>query len=68
MSIRPSSDGTTVVNTRTKWLKINEDTPCGVKLQLIRKADGVAHYGPYTKSDKHHTHWFPLPVFDKDET
>lgn len=61
-NIRKSSDAAAVVNTQHKWIPVGPDTPRGVKLQLVCRRDGVAHYGHYTEKS-HWTHWFPLPTF-----
>ena len=39
---------------------IGEDTPRGVKLQLLGKG-GVLVYGSYDGKNKWWTHWAPLP-------
>ena len=55
-----------VVDKTYHWRPITSATPRGAKLQLIRKADGVAHYGFLLSGNTHWTHWAPLPVFGKD--
>jgi len=62
-----SSDGAAAVTMNDKWILIDEHTPRGVKLQMISKLDGVAIYGKYMPYDKHFTHWYPLPTFDKEK-
>jgi hypothetical protein len=47
------------------WLPIDEHTPTGVKLQLIRKDAGAAYYGTYKRSDTFPTHYALLPTFKK---
>ena len=43
------------------WLPIDENTPRGVKVQLLNTG-GVAVYGIYTEAHKGaFTHWAPLP-------
>lgn len=42
------------------WTPIDQDTPRGVKLQLLGKG-GVAHYGIWDGKNKFYTHWAPLP-------
>ena len=42
------------------WLPVNEDTPRGVKLQLLT-VGGIATYGQYNKGATWVTHWAPLP-------
>lgn len=62
-----NSAGTVAINHDTKWIPIDENTPRGVKLQLISKPSGVAHYGLHHAGDNFFTHWFPLPTFDRNE-
>lgn len=53
-----------VVDPSYHWRLIDEHTPLGVKLQLIRREAGVASYG--TLASQHvmfWTHWAPLPTF-----
>lgn len=57
-----TSDGAAAVNTKFFWIPVGPDTPRGVKLQLINRKDGVAHYGHYTVGAPY-THWQALPVF-----
>lgn len=64
---RLSSDGAALVNPRAQWKKITAETPRGVKLQLINKTAGVAHYGMLDSANDFYTHYCELPVFDKDE-
>jgi hypothetical protein len=45
------------------WIPIHPLTPRGVKLQLVVRPDGVAHYGHYSPKDTHWTHYAPLPKF-----
>ena len=49
------------------WIPIDDKTPVGTKLQLIRKDAGAAYYGPYRKGDTFPTHYCPLPTFEKTE-
>ena len=49
------------VSTTQAWLPIDQDTPRGVKLQLISRPAGVATYGTLTAKVSHFTHWAPLP-------
>ena len=58
---------TTASDTAYHWIPIDERTPTGVKLQLIRKDAGAAFYGPYKKGDTFPTHYCPLPTFEKTE-
>ena len=48
------------------WRAIDAGTPRGAKIQLIRQADGVAHYGRLSGGDTHWTHWAPLPTFHEN--
>ena len=50
---------TAAVATDYYWIPIDENTPRGVKLQLLGKG-GVAHYGTYHET-QFWTHWAPLP-------
>lgn len=63
--IKSAADHTVLVDTTTVWIPIDENTPRGVKLQLISRASGVAQYGQLSRGDNFFTHWFPLPVFPK---
>jgi hypothetical protein len=62
-----NSSKTAAVDRAYKWLEIDDDTPRGVKLQLISRPAGVATYGIYT-GDTHWTHWAALPTFSKDRS
>lgn len=62
-----NSDRTAAVDRNTKWIPIDENTPRGVKLQLISKKNGVALYATYSPSNTFFTHYYPLPTFDKEE-
>lgn len=69
MTHKLTADGAAAVNTATKWIPIDGDTPRGVKLQLIaRHISGVAQYGIYYPGTDFFTHWFPLPTFNENET
>ena len=61
---------TTASDTAYNWIPIDERTPVGVKLQLIRKDAGSAYYGPYKRGDTFPTHYALLPTFvpDTDKT
>ena len=61
-----NSSATAAVDREYHWLPVDADTPRGVKLQLIRRQDGVAHCGQLFANNKHWTHWAPLPTFNKD--
>jgi len=62
-----NSDRTALINRSHKWIKIDENTPRGAKLQLINKPSGVAQYGKYDPKDTFFTHYYSTPTFDKDE-
>lgn len=59
------STGTAAVDHNYFWRPIST-CPTGVKVQLIGDS-GVAMYGTYNGRDTFHTHWAPLPKFNKDE-
>lgn len=59
-------DKAAIVNTKTKWLPINEHTPIGVRMQLIEKAQGVAYTRTHHKGDGF-THWQSLPTFEETQ-
>lgn len=67
MTVDFNTNRSVAINRDTKWIPIDENTPRGVKLQLISKPAGVAHYGVLHALNTFYTHWFPLPTFDKDE-
>ena len=58
---------TVAVDRHYFWKPINDETPKGVKLQLINKrGGGIAVYGVLDSTNRFHfDHWAPLPVFDK---
>lgn len=65
MTHKLTSCGAAAVAPNVKWLKIDKDTPVGVRMQLIEKEQGVA----YTRVHHHgdgFDHWFPLPTFERD--
>lgn len=62
-AIRITNDRSAAVDHSYPWLPINEHTPRGVKLQLINKQSGVAHYGRLGSREDFYTHWAPLPKF-----
>jgi hypothetical protein len=47
------------------WIPVDNNTPRGVKLQLLTKG-GVAVHGVYF-GDEFYTHWTPLPKKPKHE-
>lgn len=65
-SIKQSKDQSTAVNTKVKWIPVDDPTdPCpeGCKVQLINEADKIAIYGVYWKGDTRWTHWQGVPDF-----
>ena len=66
MTADTNSEGTVSIDRSYHWRPITSETPRGVKLQLIRRQDGVAHYGVIHSNDAHWTHWAPLPTFNKE--
>lgn len=55
-----NTEGTVAVAIDTYWLPINDDTPRGVKLQLLGKG-GVATYAMWDGKNPFWTDWAPLP-------
>lgn len=45
------------------WQPITPSTPRGVKLQLINRPAGVAHYGKLGADPGFWTHYAPVPTF-----
>lgn len=62
--LKLTSDKAAAVNQQTFWLKIGVDgNPLvGTRYQLINRAAGVAHVGPY-RDDGWYTHYAGLPKF-----
>lgn len=60
--IKTNSDKTAAVNRAVPWIRIDENTPRGVKLLLIHERYGVACIGQLTR-DNQFTHWQGLPYF-----
>lgn len=60
-----NSERTVAIAPNVKWIRIDEHTPRGVKVQLISEHYGVAQYGLYTPGNTFFTHWAPVPTFDK---
>jgi hypothetical protein len=58
--VRLNSSGSVAVDHNYFFERIDENTPQGVKLQLLGQG-GVAIYGTYRKGDDFWTHWAPLP-------
>lgn len=58
---------TVAIDQSYHWRPIDQDTPLGVKVQLIsRGRSGVASYGILGSANTWFTHWAPLPTFKKD--
>lgn len=67
MTHKLTADGAAAVTPNIKWLRIDKDTPIGVRMQLIEKAQGVAYTRTHFTDDGF-DHWFPLPTFEEDLT
>jgi hypothetical protein len=63
MTHKLNSDRTAVIAPDVKWIPIDENTPIGMRMQLIERAQGVAYTRVHHKGDGF-THWFPLPTFE----
>ena len=64
MTHKINSSKTAAVATNVHWIPIDNDTPRGVKLQLINKLSGIAMYGNYyDEKCPFYTHWAPPPTF-----
>ena len=66
MNHKLNADKTAVVAPDVKWIRIDEHTPIGAKMQIIDKKQNIAFTRTHFKGDGF-THWFPVPTFDKDE-
>lgn len=66
MTHKLTADGAACVTPDIKWLRINERTPIGTRIQIIDKAQNIAYIRQHYKGDGF-THWLPLATFDKDE-
>lgn len=66
MTYKITSDGAAAVTSDVHWIPIDSSTPRGVKLLLVSDVYGVAHITIYTPTEKHYTHWHPLPTFKKE--
>lgn len=66
-AIEVNSRQTAVIDRSMHWRPIDEQTPRGAKLQLIRRADGVAQCGILGRRETHYTHWAPLPSFAPED-
>jgi hypothetical protein len=67
MTHKIDSTGTAAVATDYYWIPIDKDTPSGATMWLINKASGVGQKGRHNPADKFFDHWFPLPIFTKDD-
>ena len=63
MTHKLNSDRTAVIAPDVKWIPIDENTPIGMRMQLIERAQGVAYTRVHHRGDGF-THWFPLPTFE----
>lgn len=61
-----NTEKTVAIDREYHWIPIDNDTPRGVKLQLINKRDNVAVYGVVHSTGTHWTHWAPVPTFADD--
>jgi hypothetical protein len=59
-----SKDQSVAVATDYFWKRIDDDTPHGVKLQLLG-IGGVAAYGQWDGKNRFWTHYAPLPRMPK---
>jgi len=66
MTHKLTADGAAVVAPDVKWIRIDERTPIGSRMQIIDKAQNIAYTRAHYKGDGF-THWFPVPTFSKDE-
>ena len=60
---RRDSTNSAAVDPDYFWRPIDKNTPVGVKMQLIRKSEGVATYGFHSSGNQWFTHWAPIPKF-----
>ena len=67
MTHKIDSTGAAAVATDYYWIPIDKDTPSGATMWLINKASGVGQKGRHNPADKFFDHWFPLPIFTKDD-
>ena len=67
MTIKNTNDRQATVDTKVRWIPIDENAPLGTKVQLINRKDGVALYGHIRSGDRSFTHWAPLPTFGEDD-
>ena len=62
MNFKLNADKTAAVALDTYWIPIDENTPVGVKMQLINRKFGIATTGIY-RTGHGWTHWYPVPRF-----
>lgn len=63
MNHKLDSTGKAAVAQDIFWLPIDEHTPRGQLMWLIKREAGVAVKGIITGNDKWFDHWSPLPKF-----
>jgi len=63
MSHKLNTDRTAAVSLDAVWLKIDEHTPIGSRMQLIDKKQNIAFTRVHHKGDGF-THWFPVPKWE----
>jgi hypothetical protein len=63
-TVTQTTDRAAVVDKGYHWRLIDERTPRGTKLQLVRRDAGVALYGVLGSDNDFFTHWAPLPTFE----
>ena len=61
-----NSDRTAAVAPSVKWLRIDESTPIGCRMQLVDRAQNIAFTRVHHKGDGF-THWFPVPTYDEND-
>ena len=66
MTHKLNSDKTAAVAPDVKWLRIDERTPIGVRMQLVDRAQNIAFTRVHHKGDGF-THWFPVPTYDEND-
>lgn len=61
---RPSSDGSAWVDPINNWEEITDETPLGLRMQLVNRHAGVGTVSVLTdKNRETYTHFAPLPTF-----
>jgi hypothetical protein len=65
--VATNANQTVAIDREYHWRPIDADTPRGVKLQLICKADNVAVYSTLSSTPQRWDHWAPLPTFAKGD-